>query len=196
MCNAIGIAMDSSLYLVELKKLLTFDIREMVKSGADVSEEHFLEKAVEYLRTMCIHGPKHGDISFRHLLAGRAMGQETLASKMWEEIKPEVEKHVADSIKQCRSKRMVTEIRQLTAQAQINKAIEDAGLKCIVIPQTYRAKVAIKLGQKNKVIFYISYKNTEEDLKRCISSAKELIALVDSLGKGASIQKIMPYENW
>jgi hypothetical protein len=47
MCNAIGIAMDSSLYLVELKKLLTFDIREMVKSGADVSEEHFLEKAVE-----------------------------------------------------------------------------------------------------------------------------------------------------
>jgi hypothetical protein len=47
-----------------------------------------------------------------------------------------------------------------------------------------------------KVVFYISYKNTQEDLDRCINSAKQLVALMDSLGKGASIQKMMPYENW
>jgi hypothetical protein len=91
---------------------------------------------------------------------------------------------------------MVTEIRQLTAQAQINEAMNEAGLKCLIIPQTYRAKVAVKLGSKNKVVFYISYKNTQEDLDRCINSAKQLVALMDSLGKGASIQKMMPYENW
>jgi tRNA U34 5-methylaminomethyl-2-thiouridine-forming methyltransferase MnmC len=124
------------------------------------------------------------------------MGQTEFVPKVWKEIGTEVEKHIADTLKQYRSKKMVTEIRQLAAKAQIEEAMNGTGLTYLILPQTYRAKVAVKLGQKNKVVFYVSYKRTAEDLERCIGSAKALVELIDSLGTGSSIQKLMPYENW
>ena len=183
--------MNTSEYLVELKKLLTYDIKEMTKSGANVSESYFVEKAIDYLEKMHLHSPGIGSTSIRDLLFGRTMGQSEFVPKVWKEIGTEVEKHIADTLKQYRSK-----IRQLAAKAQIEEAMNGTGLTYLILPQTYRAKVAVKLGQKNKVVFYVSYKRTAEDLERCIGSAKALVELFDSLGKGASIQKLMPYENW
>ena len=188
--------MNTSEYLVELKKLLTYDIKEMTKSGANVSESYFVEKAIDYLEKMHLHSPGIGSTSIRDLLCGRTMKQSEFVPKVWKEIGTEVEKHIADTLKQYRSKKMVTEIRQLAAKAQIEEAMNGTGLTYLILPQTYRAKVAVKLGQKNKVVFYVSYKRTAEDLERCIGSAKALVELIDSLGKGAPIQKLMPYENW
>ena len=188
--------MNTSEYLVELKKLLTYDIKEMTKSGANVSESYFVDKALDYLEKM--HSPlrRAGSTTIMDFLFGSNETQSLCVPKVWKEIGPEIEKHIADTLKQYRSKKMVTEIRQLAAKAQIEEAMNGTGLTYLILPQTYRAKVAVKLGQKNKVIFYVSYKRTAEDLERCIESAKALVELIDSLGTGASIQKLMPYENW
>ena len=188
--------MQTSEYLVELKKLLTYDIKEMTKSGANVSESYFVDKALDYLEKM--HSPlrRAGSTTIMDFLFGSNETQSLCVPKVWKEIGPEIEKHIADTLKQYRSKKMVTEIRQLAAKAQIEEAMNGTGLTYLILPQTYRAKVAVKLGQKNKVVFYVSYKRTAEDLERCIGSAKALVELIDSLGTGASIQKLMPYENW
>ena len=188
--------MNTSEYLVELKKLLTYEIKEMTKSGANVSESYFVDKALDYLEKM--HSPlrRAGSTTIMDFLFGSNETQSLCVPKVWKEIGPEIEKHIADTLKQYRSKKMVTEIRQLAAKAQIEEAMNGTGLTYLILPQTYRAKVAVKLGQKNKVIFYVSYKRTAEDLERCVGSAKALVELVDSLGTGASIQKLMPYENW
>ena len=188
--------MNTSEYLVELKKLLTYDIKEMTKSGANVSESYFVDKALDYLEKM--HSPlrRAGSTTIMDFLFGSNETQSLCVPKVWKEIGPEIEKHIADTLKQYRSKEMVTEIRQLAAKAQIEEAMNGTGLTYLILPQTYRAKVAVKLGQKNKVVFYVSYKRTAEDLERCIGSAKALVELIDSLGTGASIQKLMPYENW
>jgi tRNA U34 5-methylaminomethyl-2-thiouridine-forming methyltransferase MnmC len=188
--------MNPSEYLVELKKLLTYDIKEMTKSGANVSESYFVDKALDYLEKM--HSPlrRAGSTTIMDFLFGSNETQSLCVPKVWKEIGTEVEKHIADTLKQYRSKKMVTEIRQLAAKAQIEEAMNGTGLTYLILPQTYRAKVAVKLGQKNKVVFYVSYKRTAEDLERCIGSAKALVELIDSLGTGASIQKLMPYENW
>lgn len=188
--------MNTSEYLVELKKLLTYDIKEMTKSGANVSESYFVDKALDYLEKM--HSPlrRAGSTTIMDFLFGSNETQSLCVPKVWKEIGPEIEKHIADTLKQYRSKKMVTEIRQLAAKAQIEEAMNGTGLTYFILPQTYRAKVAVKLGQKNKVVFYVSYKRTAEDLERCIGSAKALVELIDSLGTGASIQKLMPYENW
>lgn len=188
--------MNTSEYLVELKKLLTYDIKEMTKSGANVSESYFVDKALDYLEKM--HSPlrRAGSTTIMDFLFGSNETQSLCVPKVWKEIGPEIEKHIADTLKQYRSKKMVTEIRQLAAKAQIEEAMNGTGLTYLILPQTYRAKVAVKLGQKNKVVFYVSYKRTAEDLERCVGSAKALVELVDSLGTGASIQKLMPYENW
>lgn len=188
--------MNTSEYLVELKKLLTYDIKEMTKSGANVSESYFVDKALDYLEKM--HSPlrRAGSTTIMDFLFGSNETQSLCVPKIWKEIGPEIEKHIADTLKQYRSKKMVTEIRQLAAKAQIEEAMNGTGLTYLILPQTYRAKVAVKLGQKNKVVFYVSYKRTAEDLERCIGSAKALVELIDSLGTGASIQKLMPYENW
>ena len=188
--------MNTSEYLVELKKLLTYDIKEMTKSGANVSESYFVDKALDYLEKM--HSPlrRAGSTTIMDFLFGSNETQSLCVPKVWKEIGPEIEKHIADTLKQYRSKKMVTEIRQLADKAQIEEAMNGTGLTYLILPQTYRAKVAVKLGQKNKVVFYVSYKRTAEDLERCIGSAKALVELIDSLGTGASIQKLMPYENW
>jgi hypothetical protein len=188
--------MNTSEYLVELKKLLTYDIKEMTKSGANVSESYFVDKALDYLEKM--HSPlrRAGSTTIMDFLFGSNETQSLCVPKVWKEIGPEIEKHIADTLKEYRSKKMVTEIRQLAAKAQIEEAMNGTGLTYLILPQTYRAKVAVKLGQKNKVVFYVSYKRTAEDLERCIGSAKALVELIDSLGTGASIQKLMPYENW
>ena len=91
---------------------------------------------------------------------------------------------------------MVTEIRQLTAQTLIKEAMNKAELKCLIVPQTYRAKVAVRLGRNNKFVFYISYKRTAEDLERCIPAVKTMIEMMENLGSLASIQKMQSYENW
>ena len=183
--------MQTSEYLVELKKLLTYDIRERVKSGSDLSEGHFVEKANHYLERLVL-----GEHIGRVRLFNRRTKDQTDLEETWNMIKEDVQKHVADTIRNCRSKKVVTEIRQITAQTQITEAMNATGLKYQILLQTYRAKVAVKLGEKNKAIFYISYKRTAEDLDRCIPAARSLIELVERLGKGASIQKMMPYENW
>lgn len=183
--------MQTSEYVVELNKLLTFDIREMVKSGTDVSEGHFIVKAKEYLERLIIGGHIGHGIFFKRRSKEKADLEET-----WNLIKEDVQKHIEDTLKMCRSKRMITEIRQITAQTQITKAMDTTGLKYKIFLQTYRAKVAVKISETNKAIFYISYKRTAEDLDRCIPAAKSLIELVERLGNGASIQKMMPYENW
>ena len=69
-------------------------------------------------------------------------------------------------------------------------------MECLIILQTYRAKVAVKLGKSNKFVFYISYKRAKEDLDKCIPAAKTLIEVMNNLGGLASIQKLLPYENW
>lgn len=188
--------MNTSEYLVELKKLLTYDIKEMTKSGANVSESYFVEKAIDYLEKM--HSPlrRTGSTTIMDFLFGSNETQSLCEPMVWKEIGPDIEKHIADTLKQYRSKKMVTEIRQLAAKAQIEEAMNGTGLTYLILPQTYRAKVAVKLGKKNKVVFYVSYKRTAEDLERCVGSAKALVELIDSLGTGASIQKLMPYENW
>lgn len=180
--------MNTSECLVELKKLLTRDIKEMMKSGADVSESYFVKKARRYLEKM--HLPVR--------VAGMTtiMTRSSCAPIVWEKIGPEIEKHISDTLKQYRSKKMVTEIRQLAAKAQIEEVMKGTGLTYLIFPQTYRAKVAVRLGRNNKVIFYVSYKRTAEDLDRGVKSAKALVELVESLGTGVSIQKLMPYENW
>ena len=74
--------MNTSEYLVELKKLLTYDIKEMTKSGANVSESYFVEKAIDYLEKMHLHSPGIGSRSIRDLLFGRTMGQSEFVPKV------------------------------------------------------------------------------------------------------------------
>lgn len=183
--------MQTSEYLVELKKILTYDIREKVRAGGDISEGQFVDKGYSDLGKL-IRLEAAGIGKFFN----RRSKDHIEIESIWNVIKPDVEKHVTETLKKIRSMKMVTEIRQLTAQTLIKEAVDKAGLKCIIIPQTHRAKLAIKIGPTNKVIFYISYKRTKEDLNRCIPAVKTLMEVMDDLGKSASIHKIKPYENW
>ena len=188
--------MNKSLYLTTIKKKLTEQIREHIKSGTSLSEFDYINQALKNLKSIY-----KGDMDLEGSLTSARVfvwkvGDITSVSKIWDEIHSEVEKHVADTIKLYKSRKMVTEIKQLSARAKIKEAMEGTGLKYIVIPQTYRAKVAVKIGDRNKVIFYVTYKNMDEDIQRNISATQSLNTLLTTMGKGVSIQKLMPYENW
>lgn len=183
--------MDTAGYLTELKKLLNDVIKESVKSGSDESESDFVDRGKFYLERLML-----GEYIGQGRFFNRRSKDQANLEKTWEEIRPEIEQHIAEILKKCRSRKMVTEIRQLTAQTLIKEAMNKAELKCLIVPQTYRAKVAVRLGRNNKFVFYISYKRTAEDLERCIPAVKTMIDMMENLGSLASIQKMQPYENW
>ena len=183
--------MDTAGYLTELKKLLNDVIKESVKSGSDGSESYFVDRGKFYLERLML-----GEYMGQGRFFNRHSKDQANLEKIWNEIRPDIEQNVADTLKKCRSKKMITEIRQLTAKSVIKEAMDEAGMECLIILQTYRAKVAVKLGKSNKLVFYISYKRTKEDLDKCIPAAKTLIEVMNNLGGLASIQKLMPYENW
>lgn len=183
--------MDTAGYLTELKKLLNDVIKESVRSGTDGSESDFVDRGRFYLERLML-----GEYIGRGRFFNRRSKDQANLESTWEEIRPEIEQHIAETLKRCRSRKMVTEIRQLTAQTLIKEAMDKAELKCLIVPQTYRAKVAVRLGRNSKFVFYISYKRTAEDLERCIPAVKTMIEMMDSLGSLASIQRMHPYENW
>ena len=90
-------------------------------------------------------------------------------TKLWNDISPEVQKHISERIKHYRSHRIAVEINQLTAKVRISESMDEAGLK---------------------------YKKMNEELPRVVEAAKSMISLMESLGSSASVQKMMPYENW
>ena len=186
--------MKTQMYLLEIEKELSHTIREKIKSGAGVSEQGLLSTSLDYLKRLYTGVPVKTVIPKR-TFCWKSSDLNAVV-KIWEEIKPEIEKHISETIKACQTKKLVKEIRQITAQALIQEAMDKAELKCLIIPQTYRAKVAVRLGRNNKFVFYISYKRTAEDLERCIPAVKTMIEMMENLGSLASIQKMKPYENW
>lgn len=65
-------------------------------------------------------------------------------------------------------------ISAISAEALVSTAMKGAGLQYQFIAQQYRAKVAVKLNERNKVVFFLSYKKIHEQLPDVIDSAKQL----------------------
>ena len=91
--------MDKSVYLTTIKKKLTEEIREHIKSGASLSELDYINQALKDLKSIY-----KGDLELEGGLALArffAWKSDDIAgvAKIWDEIHPELEKHVADTIK-------------------------------------------------------------------------------------------------
>ena len=188
--------MDTKVYLQELKKKLSDDIRKHVNSGMNVPEENYMTNALQDLKRNYKGGRLLEDGTFLQRFTSWKSDDQESVTKIWNEISPEVAKHISERIKFYRSRRMVIEINQLSAKARISELMDEAGLKYLIIPQTHRAKVAVKISSNNKLIFYLNYKKMNKELPRVVEAAKSMIILMESLGSNASVQKMMPYENW
>ena len=95
-----------------------------------------------------------------------------------------------------RSRKMVSEINAASAEALISASMKEAGLKYAFFPQAYRAKVHVKLSQKNKVVLYLNYKKIRDELPKAIEALKVIVEAMERLGSGSSIQKNMWFDNF
>lgn len=181
-------------YLERVKKELGTEIREKIKAGIDISESECLDIGLKFLKRIYAGEPVNQSFS-RRFFTWSSYDLDNV-TKIWKEIKPEIEEFIPICIKKNKGNRMVREINQVTADALIRKAMNEAGLRYLFIPQAYRAKIAVKLNDKSKVIFYISYKKLNDELPKAIENIKSIIDHMNLLGNGASIQKIMRFEVW
>lgn len=195
MCNADSIEMDTTVYLQALKKKLSDEIRKNVNSGRNIPEHHYMDHALMELKGLYKSRLQRDGALLERLIPWKSEDLDKI-TKLWNDISPEVQKHISERIKHYRSRRIAVEINQLTAKVRISESMDEAGLKYIIIPQTHRAKVAVKISSNNKLIFYLNYKKMNEELHRVVEAAKSMISLMESLGSSASVQKMMPYENW
>lgn len=185
--------MDTAEYLKKVKKHIDEVIREKIKSGIDVPESKYLEIALQHTKSLYrIETDKSG--SHRKYFWSR----EDLSGimKLWESMRPELEKHIPASIMKYRSRKMVTEINAVSAEAQVSAAMKEAGLKHVFYPQTYRAKVFVKINDKHKLVVYLNYKKIGAELPKAIEGIKDLISALEKLGPSAGIQKTMWFDNF
>ena len=185
--------MEKADYLKSVKKHLDACIRNNVKSGTEMSESKYLEKALAYTKMLYKDDPHRRTSKQRHFWSHSELSG---IKEIWESIRPEIEEHIQKSIIKYRSRKMVTEINALTAEALIDAAMKEAGLKHLFEPQTYRAKVRVKITDKSKIIIYLNYKKIHEQLPKAIESLKVLVSTLESMNYGTTIQKIMWYENF
>ena len=111
-------------------------------------------------------------------------------------MKSDMEKAITSAIQRYKIRKMVTEINAISGEALVNAVMTEAGLTYRYTAQMYRAKIEIRLNDKNVLVFYISYKKIGEELPKAVSAAKSLIEVLDSFGPGTTIRKNYAFETW
>lgn len=193
MRNADRIRMEIREYQEKIQKYLEQEIKDDLKAGKDTSESIWMERALQHLKHLYSGVP--GWWSGSRTFVWKDKDIRTVTG-IWQKVNPQVQTLIPEIIRKYKTKMMVTEINALTAQALISSAMEEAGLHYYFIPQTHRAKVLVRINDRNKMVFYVSYKRIREELPGRVAAAKSMVSLMNSLGKGASVQKLMAYENW
>lgn len=186
--------MKTQEYLLEIEKELSHTIRELIKSGKGVSENELLSTSLDYLKRLFTGVPiKTG--TPKRFFYWRSSDLNSVA-KMWDEIKPEIEKHISKTVKACQAKKLVKEINQLTAKATIAEAMKGAGLKHRFEGQAYRAKIMVLLTPTRYICTYIPYKKLLKDLPAAIESFKMIREGLEQLGKQTTINKTYDSYQW
>ena len=109
---------------------------------------------------------------------------------------PELEKAISGAIHRYMKRKMVTEINAVSGEALVDAAMTEADLTYRYTAQMYRAKIEVKLNDKNALTFYISYKKIGEELPKAVSAAKSLIEILNSFGPNTSIRKTYGFGDW
>lgn len=186
--------MKTQEYLLEIKKELTQTIREQIKSGADVSEQVLLSKSLDYLKRLYTGVPIKAGTPKRYFY-WRSSDLNTVA-KMWDDIRPEIEKHISETIKSCQTKKLVKEINQLSAKAKISEAMKAAGIKYQYIGQTYRAKISVLICKKRSLTFYLPYSKLNDRLPHIMESLNLIRQGMEELGSNVSLNKAYDTMDW
>ena len=185
--------MEREEYLVKLKKFLDETIREKIKSGIEVPESKYLDCALAHTKTLYKSDPTRRASQQRHFWSRAELAG---IMEIWESVRQELEQHIAKTVMKYRSRRMVTEINAVSSEALVSEAMKEAGLKYEFFSQTYRAKVHVKISEKNKVVVYLNYKRIGEELPKAIEALKAIASAMVQLGTSSSIQKTAWYDNF
>ena len=185
--------METADYLKKVKKHIDETIREHIKAGTEVPESKYMDIALLHTKALYkIESEKK--TSQRKFLWNRDDLSGIMA--LWEGMRPELEKHIPESLMKYRSRKMVTEINAVSAEALVSSAMKEAGFKYVFYPQTYRAKVFVKVNDRNKVVIYLNYKKIGTELPKAMEGIKELVSALEKLGPNTSIQKTMWFDNF
>ena len=185
--------METAEYLKNVRKHIEERIRENVKQGIEVSESDYLDQALSYTKTL--YKSVTEKRTSKMMYFWRSSDLEDVMA-IWNSIRPELEKCIPKAIMNYRSRRMVSEINAVSAEAMVSAAMKEAGLKHLFEAQLYRAKVRVQITEKSKIVIYLNYKKINDELPKAIESLKRLVAILDEMGAGTSIQKIMWYEKF
>ena len=181
---------DREFYFGEVKKLIKKDIRENIKAERRCEENTYLTRCKNYLMMICSGWKDYG-----HRFCGK-IKNEDFSYSLWVDLKPELTEYIRSVINSCKADQMKKAVNAISAQALISSAMKEAGLEYQIEAQQYRAKVSVKLNDKSKVTFYISYKKMQEMLATVVNSAKNLKEAVSDLGKGTTLGKVYSWESW
>lgn len=87
--------------------------------------------------------------------------------------------------------RMLADINATTAKAALSAAFKTAELKAVITPQRYRAKVAVPLGDKLSLRFYVPYKSLADAsaLQDKIDAIRQMQDAATRLGYGVVLKQ-------
>lgn len=182
--------MTTAEYFENTKKFLEEIIRSDVKRETVRPESSYMDMGIRHIKKIYVeqNGRRGSFVWKPHELKE--------LNDLWMRMKPDLEKAVSEAIHRYRKRKMVTEINAISGEAIVKAAMTDAGLTYRYTAQMYRAKVEVRLNDKNALTFYISYKKIGEELPKAVSAAKSLIEILNSFGPNTSIRKTYGFGDW
>lgn len=179
-----SIEMEYKKYIDRITLTIKEAIKNAVSSGNDKGEAHYLSVCQDLLKRMY-----QMDRNWSRFHAWSYESTEEVAH-IWSIIEPELAEFIQDQLRQFRHKKMTKDIQSTSAQAIIDAAMKEAGLKYRYTGHTHRAKISVLMTKDRCLTVYVSYSKLNDRLPGIIQSLKNIRRELHALGNGISINKV------
>lgn len=116
--------------------------------------------------------------------------RECIRIELEEEHEEELQQYIEDYILSYRKRMMTQEINATTAGFIISDCLAPENISYFVEMQAYRVKLSILLTDKNKAVFYISYKKLAKDIDKVIPAVRQMQEILKTFGKNTFLDLI------
>ena len=176
--------MDNSYYINAVTDALKPVIKHDVTAGYNRPYSQYLDRALEIVKN------RYKDVNNMGAFGFWSTQNKREIVHLWEALSPEIAAMIEETLKQCRSKKMMKDIKVASAKALVKEAMEQAGLNYKFEGQTYRAKISVLLAPGRALTVYIAYSKINEQLAGTVNSLKAIVNEVEKLGKNFTINKV------
>ena len=172
--------------IIETKKFIREIVNRYMKAYKQADKQDFYKRGLEEMERL---------IQRKYNFQG-AKKRDMIYYEMLEESGAELRAYVDECYLDSRKRLLQQEVNSATAGFIIKEYLAPEGIPYFVEMQTYRAKISIMLSDKNKAVFYITYKKLQKDIEKVVPAVRQMQQIVKTFGRNTFLDIIRSGDSW